>query len=212
MARTVNPQQHAAQRLRIIDAAMTCFAAEGFERATTAAICRQAGIGSGTFFHYFPTKVDVLLAVLEMGTDQVRARFAAHAEDDPKAAILDWAGSLVDDLRDPRAPTFVAAVGAVMSQPRVRDAITADEQAQRDGLLPLVEAAARRGDIRTDLPPRDVVAWLMLLTDGFTGRLAAEPAFTVDTQRATLLDTVERFLAPSPAGAEGHTGSAPADG
>ena len=45
MARTVDPAKHEARRLQIIDAALTWFATDGYERATTAAICRTAGIG-----------------------------------------------------------------------------------------------------------------------------------------------------------------------
>lgn len=62
--RTVDPARHAARRLGIIDAALTRFAADGYEATTTASICAEAGIGSGTFFHYFPTKADVLLGIL----------------------------------------------------------------------------------------------------------------------------------------------------
>ena len=64
MARTVDPERHLARRLVIIDAALTCFAATGYAGTSTAAICREAGIGSGTFFHYFPTKQSLLLAIL----------------------------------------------------------------------------------------------------------------------------------------------------
>ena len=42
MARTVDPVRYEARRLAIIDAALTCFARDGYDRATTAAICAQA--------------------------------------------------------------------------------------------------------------------------------------------------------------------------
>ena len=48
MARTVDPERHEARRLVIIDAALTVFAERGYDGATTAEICRRAGIGSGT--------------------------------------------------------------------------------------------------------------------------------------------------------------------
>ena len=70
MARTVDPERHLARRLVIIDAALTCFAASGYAGTSTAAICREAGIGSGTFFHYFPTKQSLLLAILALGTEE----------------------------------------------------------------------------------------------------------------------------------------------
>ena len=45
MARTVDPQRHEQRRLQIIDAALTCFAARGYDGTSTAALCREAGIG-----------------------------------------------------------------------------------------------------------------------------------------------------------------------
>ena len=85
MARTVDPERHLARRLVIIDAALTCFAATGYAGTSTAAICREAGIGSGTFFHYFPTKQSLLLAILALGTEETRAWFAARADDEDRS-------------------------------------------------------------------------------------------------------------------------------
>src|SRR5690625_1722177 len=72
VARTIDPERHRARRLHIIDAALTVFAERGYTGATTAAICREAGIGSGTFFHYFETKKSVLLAILELGIEETQ--------------------------------------------------------------------------------------------------------------------------------------------
>lgn len=197
MARTVNPHQHAARRLVIIDAALTCFAAEGYEGATTAAICRTAGIGSGTFFHYFPTKADLLIAVLELGTEETRAWFAGQAgRPDGVDVVRDWIVHTADELADPRLPGFVRAVGAVMTQPAISTALAADEAAQREGLLPWVGLAQAQGRVRADLSPERITAWIMLLVDGFVGRLVAQEGFSVTGERATLFDTVDRLLRP----------------
>lgn len=197
MARTVNPHQYAARRLLIIDAALTCFAAEGYEGATTAAICRTAGIGSGTFFHYFPTKADVLVAVLELGIEETRAWFAGQAgRPDGVDVVRDWIMHTVDELADPRLPGFVRAVGAAMTQPAIGAALADDEAAQRDGLRPWVALGQEQGSIRTDLSSEQVTAWIMLLVDGFVGRLAAQEGFSVAGERAVLVDTVDRLLRP----------------
>lgn len=198
MARTVDPERHAARRLHIIDAALTCFAAEGYVGATTGAICRQAGIGSGTFFHYFPTKAAVLLAILELGTQETRDWFAAQqGRTDARAVILDWVRYSAAQYVDPRLAGFVRAVGAVMTEPDVAAALATDEQAQRDGLVPWVRRARAAGEVRTDLTAPALTAWVMLVLDGFLGRIAADPHFTVRRQSRWLTDTVERLLAPA---------------
>ena len=196
MARTVDPARHAARRLHIIDAALTCFASHGYDGATTAAICRTAGIGSGTFFHYFPTKAAVLVGVLELGTQESVDWFAAReGEQDARGVLLDWVRWTADELADPRVAGFVRAVYSVVADPDVAAALAADERAQTDGLLRLVRAAQSAGQVRRDLSPAALTSWLVLLVDGFVGRIAADEQFTAASQRATLLDTVERLLA-----------------
>jgi len=196
MARTVDPVHHEARRLAIIDAALTCFAADGIDRTPTATICRTAGIGSGTFFHYFPTKLDVLLAILELGTHETADWFEAQrGRRDPVGVILDYVARAADEGADPRVGGFIRAVGGVMSDERVATALAHDEVVLRDGLLPWVEAAQRSGGIRIDLPAVRVTDWIMVLLDGFLGRIAGEQ-FDPVAERDMLLDTAGRLIVP----------------
>ena len=197
MARTVDPAKHAARRLQIIDAGLTCFAAHGYDGATTALICREAGIGSGTFFHYFPTKADLLVATLELGTAETEEWFAARRGRPAAAEVLrEYVAHAAAESGDPRVPGFVRAVGAVMTEPRIAAALAADERTLRGGLLPWVRKAQAAGQVRTDLSAPRLTDWLMLLLDGFLGRLAGGDAFTAKRETRTLLDAAERLMAP----------------
>jgi AcrR family transcriptional regulator len=53
-----------ATRQRLLEAATRRFQANGFEGTTAAAIADDAGVTERTFFRYFPTKADVLVANL----------------------------------------------------------------------------------------------------------------------------------------------------
>jgi AcrR family transcriptional regulator len=196
MPRTVDPQRHAARRLGIVDAAFTCFARDGYDGATTASICREADIGSGTFFHYFPSKVSVLLAILEMGTQETMDWFAGQeGRADPHEVVLDWVRHTASAATDPRLPGFVRAVGAVAVQADVAAALVADEDAQRNGLQPWVRRAQRARSVRTDLSVPTLTSWIILMLDGYLGRLAADRHFSSRTQKRVLLDSVTRLLA-----------------
>jgi hypothetical protein len=59
-----------------------------------------------------------------------------------------------------------------------------------------VRAAQSAGQVRRDLSPAALTSWIVLLVDGFVGRIAADEQFTAASQRATLIDTVQRLLAP----------------
>jgi AcrR family transcriptional regulator len=195
MPRPVDPDRYQARRLHIIDAGLTAFASHGYAGATTAVICRTAGIGSGTFFHYFPTKADLLIAILELGRQETLDFFAAQqGSSSPRQVLLDYVEHAVANLEDERAAGFIRAVGSVITDDRVADALEADERAVRDGLEEWVVQAHAVGEIRTDLPAGRIVDWLVLLIDGFSSQVAARTGFDAATEATVLYGLVDQFL------------------
>lgn len=53
----------------IIDAAMICFAKNGYTKTTTAAICQQANVSKGLLFHYFSNKKALYLFCIQAAID-----------------------------------------------------------------------------------------------------------------------------------------------
>jgi AcrR family transcriptional regulator len=53
------------RRQQILDAAFDVFSGKGFAMATTAEIARTAGVAEGTIYNYFPSKRELLIAVIE---------------------------------------------------------------------------------------------------------------------------------------------------
>lgn len=64
--RTPDP---AESRRRILDAAEELIAENGFDATPTARIAKQAGVPKGLVFHYFPTKIDLLTALVSERTN-----------------------------------------------------------------------------------------------------------------------------------------------
>jgi AcrR family transcriptional regulator len=66
------PLRADAQRnlARILDAAREVFAEEGIE-ATVAEVAERAGVGTATIFRRFPTKDDLLAAVVEHSLEDI---------------------------------------------------------------------------------------------------------------------------------------------
>src|SRR3954471_12325462 len=74
-------------RERIIAAAVEVFAERGLE-ASTADIARRAGVGEATLFRRFPSKDDLIIAILAEHMDEVIATAeGCVAEPDPWRAI-----------------------------------------------------------------------------------------------------------------------------
>ncbi|MCO6452341.1 MAG: TetR/AcrR family transcriptional regulator [Caldilineales bacterium] len=53
------------KRQRLLTQSLRLFREKGYEQTTVSEITRAAGVAKGTFFNYFPTKEDVLLALGE---------------------------------------------------------------------------------------------------------------------------------------------------
>lgn len=50
---------------RLVAAAMQLFHAKGYQATSIAEVLREAGVHAGSLYHFFPTKQELLLAVLE---------------------------------------------------------------------------------------------------------------------------------------------------
>ncbi|GAB3701164.1 TetR/AcrR family transcriptional regulator [Mariniluteicoccus flavus] len=87
-------------RARIVEAAERAYAAEGLEVALDA-IAKQAGVGAGTLYRHFPTRSDLVAAVLESRRpDLERERGAIIAAGlDPVEALDRWLDALAAWMR-----------------------------------------------------------------------------------------------------------------
>jgi len=81
-------QRSEETRTRILDAAIKHFAIHGYNATSVDEICTEAGVSKGAFYHHFPTKQAIFLALLEdwlktidMGMD------AAHRETVPATLL-----------------------------------------------------------------------------------------------------------------------------
>ena len=78
-------------RARIVEAAMELFWEKGFSSTSIADILSRSQVNSGSLYHFFPGKQDVLLAVLEGyrdGIDEMLLGPAWHGIDDPVERVF----------------------------------------------------------------------------------------------------------------------------
>ncbi|MGZ4320300.1 MAG: TetR/AcrR family transcriptional regulator [Gaiellaceae bacterium] len=140
-----------ANRERIVAAARAVFAAQGIE-ATVEEIARRAGVGMGTLYRRFPTKEDLVDAVLEDAFGQfVHVAEEALAEDDAWAGFT---GFLERSLALHGADRGLKDLVDSSEHGRVRaDALRAR---WRPLIRRLVERAQEQGSLRADFTPEDV--------------------------------------------------------
>ena len=145
-----------ANRDRILAAARISFAAGGID-VPVEEIAKRAGVGMGTLYRRFPTKEDLIDAVLEDSFDA----FAAAAErsleeDDPWAGFSGFVERTMELHAENRALKDVLATGE-----HGRERLEAARERLRPLLRKLIERAQASGDLRPDFTPRGPAARLL---------------------------------------------------
>jgi TetR/AcrR family transcriptional regulator, transcriptional repressor for nem operon len=67
-------------RERVIKTALHLFYTEGFHAVGTNQICTEAGVNKSTLYHLFPSKVDMVLAALEVYAGDLTKKFQQIAK------------------------------------------------------------------------------------------------------------------------------------
>jgi AcrR family transcriptional regulator len=200
--RTVDPAKHRARRQHILNAATGLFAAKGYERTTTAEICKAAAVSAGNLFHYFPNKKAIFLAVFdEEGHDKAERLVKARDAEDPWQALLD----LVDDLAAPAAePVVPALVMEAMVQayrdPEIEALLSRGNAEEHAAIAELLTRAAAAGRIDPDLDPDNTATWIMALIASVFTSAATHPGFDPADQLPVLRLILTRFLKAQPHG------------
>jgi AcrR family transcriptional regulator len=178
---------------RVLDAATAMFAASGPD-VSVHEIADRAGVGPATVFRRFPTKDDLMLAVIERHVAEMRSvAEEALAADDPGAAFFDFVWRVAE--LNMQAPGLHRCVVHCGEKPGAAELTALGQE--------IVRRAQRAGAVRGDIKPEDVPLlirgallsappgqwqrYLDVILDGLRESSHAEPA-AVDRQ----VDAVDR--------------------
>ncbi|WP_405165957.1 TetR/AcrR family transcriptional regulator [Nocardia sp. NBC_01499] len=141
-------------RALVLAAAQRAFAEYGAS-VSLAEVARRAGVGAGTVYRHFPTKLDLLEAVMQQRVDRL-AKLAADYLDapDPGAAFFDFCTEVVAST-----PGNEALCELMQSDDGWPRALLMGAGARfHKALAALLLAAQRQGAVRTDIEVSDVLA------------------------------------------------------
>ncbi len=133
-------------RRRILVAAADAFAESGLD-VGVAEIARRAGVGAGTIFRRFPTKEDLIAAIIEERVGQmIVLADEALEDDDPEAGFRRFVLAGIElQVRD--RGFFDAAGRRIGGDPRLREA----RDRMFDAYRRLLERAQQAGAVRDDI-------------------------------------------------------------
>ena len=141
----------ARNRLRILAAAGSVFAERGLD-ASTAEIARRAGVGEATLFRRFPSKDDLIIAILAEHMDGVIAAAEECLEDaDPWRAIERFFHAMVEQQVGDQG-----ALDAVKDECMTSPALAGRRKRIMDLMSRLLRRAQDAGVVRDDLTAPDL--------------------------------------------------------
>jgi AcrR family transcriptional regulator len=151
--RVEKPLRADAQRNRdkLIEAARGCFRERGSD-ASLDEIAKRAGVGPGTLYRHFPTRDDLIDAMMRDWAERIEsdARSVIEAGASPRATLTEWFSRFIDNvgiyqgaahkmmsaMEDPASPIYrkcqvlVQANRSVLESEPVREGVRADVDAR----------------------------------------------------------------------------------
>jgi AcrR family transcriptional regulator len=142
-----------ANRARVLDSADEVFARQG-EAGSTEEVAALAGVGIATVFRHFPTKADLLDAVLTRRFDRLTERAIALLDaDDPIEALEAFLTFMIDE-----APGKIAIGEALLGAGGDATAGQRASERTRRAAGRLIRHAQRAGQVRADVKPNEAYA------------------------------------------------------
>jgi AcrR family transcriptional regulator len=154
-------------RDRIVEAARVAFAADGID-VSVEVIARRAGVGMGTLYRRFPTKGDLVDAVLEDAFAEIcQAAQSGLEEEDAWIGFTGFLERVFDLHRRNRCLKDVIA-----SHRHGRRRLEAARAELRPLVAELVARAQAQGALRADVTPEDVP--LLFWSGGHVAEMTSE--------------------------------------
>lgn len=99
----LKPEELESRRTEIIEAARRCFLRHGFHQTTTDEICREASITPGGLYHYFSSKEEIIVAVIQRSARNTAEGMRALIEqsDSAQTAFRGIGGMFFQAMTDP---------------------------------------------------------------------------------------------------------------
>lgn len=184
---------------QILDAAESCFLAEGFHRASMSRIAAAARMSVGHIYQYFENKDAIIIALCERRFASFEHLLAAAEEGGRRtdlSPVDTWVSQFAWWIDPVRAPLTLEIMSEAGRNPRVADVVSRIDRRFRDimrsSLLPLA------GPIGADEVEARLEA-VVMLSHGMTSRMTADPHADAGQIMAAFRLAAHALLRDSPA-------------
>ncbi len=159
------------RREQILQAAMACFARQGYHATSMDDVVRQSGLSVGAIYSYFPSKEELFLSLCDFRTEQTLAYLQDlfHRQgpmaDKFSEAVDFFFRQLAEDLV-PLARVSVEFIAESAKSERIKVRQERRCESIRDFLRWLLTEARANGDLREDFDLDAAVDLMLALNEG----------------------------------------------
>ena len=187
----ISAARASAQRERILDAALTCFAREGFHAATMQDIVAESGLSPGAIYGYFKGKTEVVMAIASERHAMERQRMQqALAAADLDTSLVRLVEGFVLGLRDPLEKRWrrlaVQLWAESLSNPRLKREALAGVGQTVEILSPMIRKAQREGRWPRHLDPESAARVMVAVLQGISLQLAWDDTIDIPSFASAL--------------------------
>lgn len=143
-------------RTRILNTSLELFSTIGYEKTGVALICEEGSISKGSFYHHFPTKHSVFVALMEHWLENIDSQFEKDlaASPDVPSGILAMTETFTElaQLSSNYLPLFLEFWLQSVHNPLKWQQTTAPYQKYVERFVNIFEKGVAEGSIRPILP------------------------------------------------------------
>lgn len=198
MARVADPDLTERRKRQIMDAALACFRRKGFHQSSMQEICAEAQLSAGAIYRYFPSKTDIIAAII-------------HADGENRHAMFDGItdGAEFIERMVASAETFVAKImdrgGAPLMSDIMAEAMRNPDLAAmlrkgsapfRERLVEMIAACQARGDFDRSIEPEQTARIIFSGVDGLCMRFVMRGEGERAQVGADVRELLQRVLLP----------------
>lgn len=168
-----------ARRQDILESALDLFATEGFEGTSLTAIGEAVGVSREALRHYFSSREELLLAVMDAADRRSRALMAER----PDSSLVDIleAGARYNVSVPGLVSLYVSLIATAAASTNVgsREFIGRRFAALRAEIAGAISAAQVAGEVRCDIPADMMASLIIGASDGLSMQWLLDPSIDI---------------------------------